>query len=225
MRINSALLLLMAVAPAPGFLYAQSTPGKTVQITKPTYKVVYEPAFVLEAGIDNVLRFSAGDPSVKRLLVNSSQGKVTQKGEDFIIHPESKGELVLKIYNYNDLSNPLLLEERKMEVRDADPAPGALFAGKAGGKITRKELGEVTKIEAGGTDRTMMIREFKLSVAGKDIEYREFSSRDENLTADMIASLKQLPVGSKIYIEYIRAGNENEPFTRMLAPLAFTVTE
>ncbi|MEO8085592.1 MAG: hypothetical protein ABI763_02160 [Bacteroidota bacterium] len=191
-----------------------------VQVKKKKYVLTYEPTSVLESGIDNAIHITVSDSTVKRLLVNSSQGIVKQKGEDFIVHPIRSGELLLRIYNYNDLSKPVLIDEKKMEVV---AAPFATMGGKQGGKISKEELKLVTSVAVKGGESEMKITEFKLSVAGKGIKYREFSARDENLTEEMLAQLQHLPANSKIYIEYIRAGSGES--TRQIAPLAFTVVE
>ena len=194
-----------------------------VQITKAIPVISYEPAFYLEAGKDNVIRIKVDDSSVKRVLVNADHAKVKQEGEDFIVRPDSEGELTLKIYNYNDLSNPVLIEERKMEARTQAPAPVALLAGKSKGPISKRDLSEVKKVELSTTDPSLKVTEFRLSVAGKGIEYKEFSAKGEDLTSEMISQLQQLPTGCKIYVEYIRAGTR---FTsRQLTPLSLVVGE
>ena len=210
------LLFILNAILVPEFSGAQTA----VQILKPVYVASYESTSVLESGIDNTIRISVNDSSVKRLLVNSNNGTVKQHGEDFIIHPVNTGEIILMIYNYNDLSNPVLIEERKLEVR---MAPIVTLAGKSGGKITKEELKKITKLEVSGVEGSNHVSEFKLSFSGKDIEYKEFNVRDENLTREMLAQMQVLAAGSKIYLEYIKVGNDQA--TCQVPPLVFTVVE
>ena len=203
---------------------AQSTVKSGVEITRPVNKISYETAFILELGKDNVLRVEPADTSIKRLLVNVSQGIVKQQGQDFIIHPESPGEIILSVYNYNDLSHPVLLEKRKLEVMEAPKNPVAMLGGKQGGKITKEELARINKLELMQADSSLKILQFDLSVVDKDL-YRHFNASDENLTPEMKAAIGGLSTGGKINVEWIRAGNEFVSSTRKLAPLSFTVEE
>src|SRR6187402_1577032 len=100
-----------------------------VEVLQPVTHTYYEPAGVLTVNTGNLLRFESSDSSVKRLLVNASQGTVSQKGNEFIVMPESTGSLMLAIYNYNDIENPVLIEERNMTVVSS---PSASIAGKNG---------------------------------------------------------------------------------------------
>ncbi|CAN5646435.1 hypothetical protein BH11BAC1_BH11BAC1_13290 [soil metagenome] len=122
--------------------------------------------------------------------------------------------------SYSPAQTGAQAEKNKME---ATRPPYATLGGIKEGIITREELKHVTKVEVNGVDSDMKITEFKLSVVVKSIGYKEFNSHDENLTDGMLAKLQQLPAGSKIYIEYIRAGSGES--TRQIAPLSFTVVE
>jgi hypothetical protein len=216
-KVSITALLAWIILPAVIFAQASS-----IEISKKIYVVSSESVSVLEAGTDNVLQVKVHDQSVERLLVNSSQGTVRQDGKDFIIHPDKAGEIVLKIYNYNDLSHPVLIEERKMEV--AFP-PFAILAGKSGGKITREELLNASKVEISGSEEAMKVCAFKLSVSDHINGYTEFSGSNENITAEMNAALHEITVGSKVYVEYIRAGRTNEDCGRQFPPLSFIVSE
>lgn len=216
--MKNIISILLWIFPAVAFSQAKS---QKVDITRTIYSPSQESVSVLEVGIDNALSINVNDKTVQRLLVNSSQGKVTQKGNQFIVHPEKPGEIILKIYNYNDLSHPVLIETRKMTVL---PAPAAIWGGKNGGEISHEEIRNASVVRVSGLDQ-MKIRGFRLSVAGKGIKYREFQSKDDQLTPEMVECLQTAPAGAKIFIEYIRAGYETDPSTRQLAPLSFVVTE
>ena len=195
-------------------------PGNTkVEVLQPVQHTSYEPAGVLTVNQGNKLRFETADNSVERFLVNASQGSVNQEGNDFIVKPEKTGDLVLSIYNYNDISNPVLIEERNMTVVSA---PVVTIAGKNGGQISKEEFLKAEKVECSGN---YIVTEFKFSVAGKAVEYKEFSRKGDTLSPEMISAVQQLKAGEKIFIEFVRARLENSEATRQVAPVTFTLVE
>jgi hypothetical protein len=112
----------------------------------------------------------------------------------------------------------------------AQPAIGkadsyCTFAGKKGGVISKNEIAAATKIEYVNADSSGKVREFSLSVAGKNIEYKVFYGRNEELTDEMLNCLKQAPVQAKFYFEYIRVGKGEGFGTLQAAPLSFTIVE
>jgi len=195
-------------------------PGNNkVEVMQPVLHTSYEPAGVLTVNQGNTIRIASADNSVERFLVNASQGTVKQEGEDFIVRPERTGDLLLSIYNYNDIANPVLIEERKMKVVSA---PVATIAGKNGGQISKQEFLKAEKVECSGN---YTITEFKFSVAGKALEYKEFFRKGDLLSPEMISAVQQLTAGEKIFIEYIRAKPENNEASRQIAPVTFTLIE
>lgn len=213
------ILLCVLVAGITVHHLNAQTGNNKVEILQPVTRTYYEPAGVLTVNAENKLRFESADASIKRFLVNASQGTVKQQGNDFIITPAKTGDLALAIYNYNDIGNPILIEERNMTVVSA---PAATIAGKNGGQISKEEFVKAEKIECSGN---YTITEFKFSVAGKALEYKEFLGRGETLTPDMIAAVNTLRAGEKIFVEYIRAKPENSEAIRQISPLTFTLTE
>lgn len=110
----------------------------------------------------------------------------------------------------------------------ADSANGqqdahCVFAGKTGGKISKDEIAVATTFEFVGGDTSWKITELRVSVAAKDL-YKEFQVRGDTLTDNIRNILMNLPAGSKMYIEYIRAGSKNM-ISRQLAPMSFTITD
>jgi len=218
MKTASISLLILT----SGFfsIHISAQPGTyKVDILQPVNHVSYEPAAVLTVNENNKLRFESTDISVDRFLVNASQGTVKQDGKDFIVTPVNTGDLILSIYNYTDIENPVFIEKRKLLVV---AVPEAYIAGKKGGPITKEGFAKAEKVECSGNYR---ITEFKLSVAGKAIAYKEFHRNGETLSPEMIASIQQLTAGEKIFIEYIRATPQDGGATRQIAPLSFTVIE
>lgn len=97
------------------------------------------------------------------------------------------------------------------------------FAGKEGGNISKKEIESATSLEYVNADSSWQVTAFRLSVVGKDFPYKEFGAIDKDLTPEMIAYLLKAPVGSKFYIEYIRAGKGGG--SRLVPPLSFQIVE
>jgi hypothetical protein len=102
------------------------------------------------------------------------------------------------------------------------PKPGAIMAGKQSGTITKDELKKAKKIEYIGD--AFIVLDFRLTVVEKDTTH-ELYSNSEFLTKEMISTIQDVPAGSKIYVEYIRAKPEKGEGVRMISPLKFTVSE
>ena len=69
------------------------------------------------------------------------------------------------------------------------------------------------------------ITEFKMSIAGKGIEYAEFPGRGNQLDDNMKGIIARAKPGTKIYFEYIRAKmvNTKDQNTRQLSPMTFVL--
>jgi gliding motility-associated protein GldM len=69
------------------------------------------------------------------------------------------------------------------------------------------------------------ITEFKMSIAGKGIEYTEFTGRGNTLDDNMKAAITRARAGAKVYFEYIKARqiNTKDNATRTLSPMTFVL--
>jgi len=114
------------------------------------------------------------------------------------------------------------LSWNNLSAQPGTSAPVATIAGKNGGKISKEELTKAEKVLCTGN---YTVTEFKFSVAGKGIDYKEFQGRGEFLTPEMISAVQMIPPGGKVFIEYIRANPEGSEATRQISPLDFTLTE
>ena len=94
--------------------------------------------------------------------------------------------------------------------------PRASLSGKTGA-VTRADIyksPEITIDNAKGT-----VTEFKMSITGKDVEYKEFTGGVSKLDEKMIAAIKNAPPHAKLYFEFIKFTDENgksrmsRPFT------------
>jgi hypothetical protein len=101
-------------------------------------------------------------------------------------------------------------------------ASKASIAGKQGGAITKDELLNSNGVET--ADSSHFIKEYKLTVIGKNVRYIEHTGKDGSgaLTDEMKASIREGSAGTKIYVEYIRCTN-NGTHTHILAPLSFVL--
>jgi hypothetical protein len=90
------------------------------------------------------------------------------------------------------------------------------IAGKLGGKMTKDELLNGKGIIV--TDTTFKVTEFKMSITGKNVKYKEFSATGNELNDDMRAAIKNAPAGTKIYFEFVKCAKEKCE-SRMSAPI------
>jgi gliding motility-associated protein GldM len=69
------------------------------------------------------------------------------------------------------------------------------------------------------------ITEFKMSIAGKGIEYTEFSGKGNQLDENMKAAITRARAGAKVYFEYIKARqlNTKDNSLRLLSPMTFVI--
>ncbi len=69
------------------------------------------------------------------------------------------------------------------------------------------------------------ITEFKMSIAGKGIEYAEFNGKGNQLDDNMKSIIAKAKPGTKVFFEYIKARmvNTKDQSTRQLSPMTFVL--
>jgi hypothetical protein len=69
------------------------------------------------------------------------------------------------------------------------------------------------------------ITEYKMSIAGKGIEYAEFQGKGNQLDDNMKSVIAKAKPGTKVYFEYIRARMKDtkDQSTRQLSPMTFVL--
>ena len=69
------------------------------------------------------------------------------------------------------------------------------------------------------------ITEFKMSIAGKGIEYAEFNAKGNQLDENMKSLIAKAKPGTKVFFEYIKARmvNTKDQQTRQLSPMTFVL--
>ena len=109
------------------------------------------------------------------------------------------------------------------------PNPVATMGGKAeGGPINKNLLIASSMIPVMKDfyfELFWQITEFKMSIAGKGIEYAEFSVKGNQLDDNCKSTIARAKPGTKIYFEYIRARmvNTKDQSTRQLSPMTFVL--
>jgi hypothetical protein len=100
------------------------------------------------------------------------------------------------------------------------PPSRATMAGKTGGEMTKGELLNSKGLEV--TDSTYHVENFVMSVVGKGTPYSELEAKGSELSDAMREAIKGMPIGAKMYFEYIMCVNK-EHDTRMSLPISVTI--
>ena len=109
------------------------------------------------------------------------------------------------------------------------PNPVATMGGKAeGGPINKNLLMASSMIPVMKDfyfELFWQITEFKMSIAGKGIEYAEFSVKGNQLDENCKSVIARAKPGTKIFFEYIRGRmvNTKDQSTRQLSPMTFVL--
>ena len=109
------------------------------------------------------------------------------------------------------------------------PNPVATMGGKAeGGPINKNLLMASSMIPVMKDfyfELFWQITEFKMSIAGKGIEYAEFTGKGNQLDDNMRSVISRAKPGTKVYFEYIRGKmvNTKDQSTRQLSPMTFVL--
>jgi len=216
---------------------AQETKAK-IELTTPVEHIVYEPLSKFFVGEAILVRSSTdGSLDLKNVRILSDQAEVSKEGDDFVVIAKKAGEITLRLYDFTVVEKPVLIETKTITAFATIPA-GSLAAslnGKTGGRITHDEIINAVGMkllnpESGGdrVDKTVEIVSFTMSVFHKERDpVLNLRSDGSKITSEMKALLKESPRGSKVYFEYVKAGNPNsdDHSMRSLPPLAFVLAD
>ena len=101
-----------------------------------------------------------------------------------------------------------------------------MVAGKNGGKISKEELLEAKKVEAGLQNTVFhmpfKVLEFEMMTVNKDGFTILEASKDENFTQKHLSTINNLVPGESIYFKGIKAEGP-DGFVRNLETLSFTL--
>jgi len=109
------------------------------------------------------------------------------------------------------------------------PNPVATMCGKSeGGSINKNLLmasSMIPVLKDFYFELYWQITEFKMSIAGKGVEYSEFNGKGNQLDEAMKNAISKARPGTKVFFEYIKARmvNTKDASTRQLSPMTFVI--
>jgi gliding motility-associated protein GldM len=108
------------------------------------------------------------------------------------------------------------------------PNPTATIADKEGGNINKNLLlasALIPKMRDFYFELYWKINEFKMSIAGKGMEYQEFSGHGNTLDDNMKAAISRARPGAKVIFEFMKATQvaTKDPTSRLLSPMTFVI--
>jgi gliding motility-associated protein GldM len=199
---------------------------------KPAGVVAPEKMNVLFVGLDNPVAVSVPGVSNNKVHASLSAGTLT---------PNPKAGAGHFIANVNS-STPNVsinvtaeIDNRQTPMGKFDfrvksvPNPTATMGGKAeGGNINKNLLlasALIPVMKDFYFELYWQITEFKMSIAGKGIEYTEFTGKGNTLDDAMKNAIGRARAGAKVYFEYIKARqiNTKDNSTRQLSPMTFVL--
>jgi gliding motility-associated protein GldM len=185
---------------------------------------------VLYIGVDNPMSISV--PGVANDLVVpsiSGGGGSLRKdpkagGGKYIATVKTQGEATISVSAKLDGKNQAMGSMKYRVKRVPDPV--AYCAGKKGGAINKAVLGAqpgiVSLMENFDFELYFKVRSFKMTIVRKGRDPIELSSNANLFSSQMKSVIAGSPIGTKIYIEYIKASGPDGT-TRSLSPLNFVL--
>ena len=224
--------------------------GGVIRVKKPdlsydyytfnTSYVAQKPAGVVSADKMNVLFIGLDNP-VSVSVPGVSNNKVRPSISTGTLSPESKsgaGHYIANVTSSAPMASINVSAEidgkqtpmGKFDFRvKSVPNPTPTMGGKAeGGNINKNLLLASSLIPIMKDfyfELYWQITEFKMSIAGKGIEYTEFSGKGNQLDDNMKSAITRARAGAKVYFEYIKARqiNTKDNSSRQLSPMTFVL--
>lgn len=185
---------------------------------------------VFYIGVDNPVSISVpGVPNNKvQASVNGGGASLSKdpKGTsaDYIIKATTQGEATISIVADFD-GKKVNMGAQKFRVKRV-PDPVAKCANSKGGPINKNVLaaqpGPISVMENFDFDLFFRVKSFKITCVRKGRDPIELSSESNLFTSQMKEMINTSPIGTKIYIEYIRASGPDGTI-RSLSPLNFVL--
>jgi hypothetical protein len=201
--------------------------NNSVSVLKRESTSSFKPVSVLNTNTDNELQILPSDKSIQRIWLEATNADVRKDNGNYIIRPQHAGEVVLNIYDDSNRMNRKLLSTQTLKAVDA-PLMSATIAGEKGGSISKAELMKAETVDVECRDcinGVPEISECKISVAGKDVNYKEFTMKGNTIDPAIKEAFKSMPAGSKFYVEYIKTKMHDGQSAPVLSPLTFIITE
>jgi GldM C-terminal domain. len=179
---------------------------------------------VFYVGVDNPVSISAPGFSSDKIRATMTNGKLIQRGEDYIAKPQVVGRAAkVKVEaNFDGEWRPLRTVDFRVK---PIPDPVAKIAGKNGGKIKKNLLLAQQGVDAAmdnfDFDLKFNITGFTVSTIQKGFTIDE-ESRTDTFTPEQIKMFRNLKRNNKVYIEDIRAVGP-DGVTRNLPAIVFRI--
>jgi len=179
---------------------------------------------VFYVGVDNPVSISAPGFSSDKIRATMTNGKLIQRGDDYIAKPQVVGrEAKVKVEaNFDGEWRPLRTVDFRVK---PIPDPVAKIADKSGGKIKKNLLMAQQGVDAVmdnfDFDLEFKITGFTVSTIQKGFTVDEVS-RTDTFTPEQIKMFRNLRRNNKVYIEDIRAVGP-DGVTRNLPAIVFRI--
>ncbi len=198
------------------------------QVTQPSVTMSATKMNVFYRGLENPFDVGGGGIPKENLEVTMSNGKVTKRGDEYIIEPtdlDLQGTKT-KVTVYANIGG----ERRLVGTSDwrvkAVPDPVAQVAGRTSGEIQKEELeiqqGVLAVLEDFDFDYTYTVTEFTVESTGAGGYTNRFPSNSNRFTTEQLNEFKRLNPQSWVHITNIKAVGENGD-SRDLDPLSFKI--
>lgn len=197
---------------------------------KPSTVISADKMNVLYIGVDNPMSISVPGVANDNVTATITGGGGTLQrdpklgGGHYIAKVKEQGEAVINVTAKMDGKN-MPMGQMKYRVKRV-PDPVAKCANSKGGPINKSVLaaqpGPVSVMENFEFDLFFVIKNFKMTVVRKGRDPIELNSESNLFTPQMKEIISTSPLGTKVYIEYIRASGPDGT-TRSLSPLNFVL--
>ena len=184
---------------------------------------------VLYRGIDNPIGISAPGISSNALRPVINNGTITNNGNEWLVRPANLTNARIEIYATIE-GREVLMGTNEYRVKDV-PSPEPAFGGfTSGAAIPRDYLASGAVRELGAVlkdflfDLEFEVMSFDVSIPTGGNMTATFNSSSKNFSQQLTSTLGQVPNGSYIRFENVRAkikGSKNEPVT--IKPAIFYV--
>jgi gliding motility-associated protein GldM len=184
---------------------------------------------VLYRGIDNPVGISAPGLSSNSLRPIINNGTISQNGSEWTVRPATLSNTRIDIYASID-GREVLMGTSEFRVRDVPPPEPSFGGFTSGASIPRDFLQQGTVKELNAVlkdflfDLEFEVTSFEVSIPTGGGITAPFSSNSKNFTSALTNTLSQVPNGSYIRFENVKAkikGSNNAPVT--IKPAIFYV--
>lgn len=198
------------------------------QVTQPSVTMSATKMNVFYRGLDNPFDVSGGGIPKENLDVTMTNGKVSKRGNEFVIQPSELDELGRRttVTVYASIGGERrLLGSSNWRVKRV-PDPVAQIAGQAGGNIRKERLmveeGVMAVLEDFDFEFRYTVTEFNVQVSGPGGYVSIWDSKSNRFTDEQKEQFRRLNPNSLVYIDNIKARGDDGTI-RDLDPISFKI--